>query len=288
LLRKIFVKFATMLQAKLEKDLISQPELWRLALMIGHDSFDVAIYPPVAREEVVWRSFPLDPNAPSRLKAIEDIIYDNPLLLCDFRKIDCVINPESRLIVPSCASPEQYEMLFSAACPSSESLELTATEINDDTLMLEGFEPEITAFLKRTFFNVTIRGRLPLLISYFIHRAEGLRPKRAVTLITGNRLTLIALDGNRLLAANEFQFNEIADAAYYVMAALNHIGFKTDGQDFDLAVHGQSLTSSESLAAVLRNYVAEIRPVPFPSLRFRATKTTLQAPFPLIILPICE
>ncbi len=277
-----------MLQAKLEKDLIAQPELWRLALMIGQDSLDVALYPPVAREEIVWRSFPFDPNAPSRLKAIEDIIYDNPLLLSDFRKIDCVIDSRSRLIVPACATTEQYEMLFAAACPSADSMELTAYPINAEAIMLEGLEPEVTAFIRRTFFNVRLHGRIPLLATYFLSRTDGLRSKRAIVLVRDNRLTLIAINNDRLLAANDFRFNEIADAAYYVMASFSNIGFRPEDADFDLALHGQSLTASDSLASVLRNYLTEIRPVPFPALRFRATKTTLQAPFPLIILPICE
>ena len=77
---------------KLDKEMISQPELWRLALIVSADRLDVALYPPLTREEIIWRSFAFDPDAPSQLRAIEDIIYANPLLLSDFKRVDCIID----------------------------------------------------------------------------------------------------------------------------------------------------------------------------------------------------
>ena len=64
-----------MIPGKLDKELISQPELWRLVLMVSPESLYVALYPPVAREEIMWREFRFDAAAPSPLKALEDINF---------------------------------------------------------------------------------------------------------------------------------------------------------------------------------------------------------------------
>lgn len=280
-----------MIPGKLDKELISQPELWRLVLMVSPESLYVALYPPVAREEIMWREFRFDAAAPSPLKALEDIIYDNPLLLCDFRQVDCLLDTPAYLFVPADTPSDDYELLLSAVKPDAASAEVLPQPAGPDAVMLQSLQPDITAFLKRTFYNITFRSRLSLLVNYFSAPQRELTERRAVALIDGQRLTLLAFDGRRMLAANDFSFSTSADAAYYVMASLQRLRFDTsDPSDpsFTLAIHGQSMTADGTLAAILRPYVTNIRAVPFPSLRYRASKSTLQAPFPLLIAPLCE
>lgn len=277
-----------MIPGKLDKELISQPELWRLVLMVSPDRLYVALYPPVAREEIIWREFPFDAAAPSPLKALEDIIYDNPLLLCDFRCVDCIIDFPGYIFVPAGTPGEDYELLLSAVRPDASSAELLPQPVGSGAVMLQPLDADITAFLKRTFYNITFRSRLALLVNYFSDPRRELTDRRAIALIDGSRLTLLAFDTRRMLAANDFTFASPADAAYYVMASIQHLRFDAAGPDFTLAIHGQSMTADNTLASMLRPYVANIRAVPFPSLRYRASKSTLQAPFPLLIAPLCE
>lgn len=277
-----------MIPGKLDKELISQPELWRLVLMVGPARLHVALYPPVAREEILWREFQFDTAAPSPLKALEDIIYDNPLLLCDFRCVDCILDTPGCLFVPAGTPSTDYELLLSAARPDAASAELLPQPAGPDAVMLQPLDADITAFLKRTFYNITFRSRLPLLVNYFSAPQRELTERRAIALIDGTRLTLLAFDGRRMLAANDFTFATAPDAAYYVMASLQRLGFDAADPGFTLAIHGQSMTADDSLASILRPYIANLRAVPFPSLRYRASKSTLQAPFSLLIAPLCE
>ncbi len=57
----------------LDKDLIAQPQLWSLVLMPGDERLDVALLPPVADEEMIWRTFAFDSATPDRCKALEDV-----------------------------------------------------------------------------------------------------------------------------------------------------------------------------------------------------------------------
>lgn len=279
-----------MLQGKLDKDSIAQSQLWRLALMPDNDFLHVALYPPVAREEIVWRSFPLDPAAPSPLKALEDIIYDNPLLLSEFRRVDCVIDDESTLIVPASIDPEHYELLIDGAAPQMAGAagDVEVSPLAPNATLISRPDADVTAFLRRTFFNISFKPRLALLSSYLLKHTEGLAARRAIVLIHGHRMTLMAFEGQNLMIANDFKHESPADAAYYLLASLQQIGFDAGSPEVSVALFGDSLSEPGSLNKLLKPYVAGLCQLPFPTLRFRASKSTLQAPFPLIILPICE
>ena len=231
---------------RLDKEMISQPELWRLVLLVGADRLDVALYPPVAREEMIWRTFPYDHAAESPLKALEDIIYDNPLLLCDFR---------------------------------------TYPAVAGNAVAVTERDADVTAFLQRTFYNIRFDSRLAMLCRYFLGEATGTKPTRVYVPVRRNRLTVIAFEGQRLLMANDFRFSSDTDAAYYIMASLSNLGI--DPAEADISV-GTVGASSEELTDILRRYIPSLRPLPFPTLRYRASKSTLQAPYELIIRPLCE
>ncbi len=277
-----------MLQGKLDNDLISQSELWRLVLMLDEGALHVALYPPVAREEIIWRTFPLDSAAPDRLRALEDIIYDNPLLLNDFRRVDCIIDSPNHVLVPELTEPELFPLLMSATGTAEDPEETVAFPVAENALLLQELEPDTTAFLRRTFFNIQFHARTPVLARYLISHSGGLKPSRAIVLMGDNRLTFMAIRDNRLLAANNFKFRSRTDAAYYVLSAMNSVGFDPADQNVDLAIHGESLTADDTLAGTLRPYVRNIRAVPFPTLRYRVSRSTLLIPFPLLVLPICE
>lgn len=277
-------------QSNLSRDFIAQPELWRLVLMLDRKALHCALYPPVAREQLIWRTFAFDSAAPSTLRAIEDIIYDNPLLLCDFRQVDCIVADTPSLLVPAEAPADDYELLFAAANPSADTAtaDIIADKVADNATLLSLPDPDITAFLQRTFYNIRFHRSTPLLASYFTRHSDSLPQKRVIVLTDGDRLTLLALSGNSLLASNTFVYSKPADAAYYILASMQQTGLDPADNDTAIAFWGESLTANDTIAAILRPYAARISPVPFPTLRHRASKNTLDAPFPLLIMPLCE
>ena len=82
----------------LEASMIQQPELWRLTMLLRDDSIEVAIIPPVESEDVIYRSLMFDPGRPV-LRSLEDIIYGNPLLLSDFKRVECIIDTDRKSVV---------------------------------------------------------------------------------------------------------------------------------------------------------------------------------------------
>lgn len=277
-----------MLEGKLEKDIISQPELWRLVLMISANGLSVALYPPVAREEIIWRKFDFDPAAPDRLKAVEDIIYDNPLLLCDFKRIECIIDSGKYLVLPQESNPGDYASLLKASSIDNDEDNLLMSCAAANAIVLQALDKEVTQFLKRTFFNINFSSKISMVASYFASHSEGMPSRRVFALIEDKRLTFIALDNQNLLAANEFNFQRLTDAAYYVLAAMKQVGFDPANPEIALATYRDMSDDEISLSTLLKPYIRTLRTVPFPMLRYRASRNTLLTPFPLLILPICE
>ncbi len=270
--------------SRLDKDIISQPELWRLVILVSESALDVALYPPVVREEMIWRSFPYDSAATSQLKAIEDIVYDNPLLLCDFKQVDCIIDNTSRQILPN-ISDEDAEVLFIANQDESEGeIELYGTGFENARVALVQ-DAQIKAFFRRTFFNIRFDSRVAVLCRYLATNPGSESSQRLYAITRAHRLTLIVADGNRLLMANDFKFNTDADAAYYILASMQQLGLAQDAAEILISSSG---VPANTLAEILRRYVASVKALPFPMLRYRATKSTLQAPIDLIIRPLCE
>ena len=277
--------------ATLEKDAIQQPELWKLALIIATDHIDVGLYPPLAREEILWRRFNFDPTAPNPLRAVEDIIYDNPLLLSDFKRVDCIIDNVATIPIPMEASAETAATIYSQATNNTEAttpdndLELYSAGVDNAQFVLIQHR-EIRAFLLRTFYNARFDSSLASLCRYFAQKADAPKEPAIYAPINGKKLTLIALDGNKLLMANEFKFEKDIDAFYYILASANQLGLNL--QSTPVFVSPGTIDAPETLIPLLTPYMPQTAPIPFPTLRYRASKSTLQAPLSLTIRPLCE
>ena len=66
---------------KLTSDLIGDPNIWRMAMLISDDALDVVAYSTVEDNSMLYRHIRLDTAAADRVKALEEVVYENPLLL---------------------------------------------------------------------------------------------------------------------------------------------------------------------------------------------------------------
>lgn len=86
-LRPNCVKAQTiMLDGTLDKDLVADASICNMLVRVGIERVDVVVYSIVSDNSLIYRSFPVA-SAVSRVKALESVVYDNPLMLCDFRRV---------------------------------------------------------------------------------------------------------------------------------------------------------------------------------------------------------
>lgn len=75
------------------------------------------------------------------------------------------------------------------------------------------------------------------------------------------------------------------DALYYLMAALHTCDLSP--ADVEIMLCGDNALR-QKLTPMLRKFVGYVMPVVIPSAIFRAGKDALEAPFPLMLIPLCE
>lgn len=274
--------------SRLDKDMIAQPELWKLALLVGETHLDIGLFPPTPREEMMVARFDFSKSAPDALHAIEDIIFDNQLLFSDFKRVDCILNNCPQILLPASLDPSAATIAYDRSTdqrrdPDRPLPEPMLFDSGDSRTAVAAGEPEeIDAFFRRTFYNVRFDSALASLTRYFLSLSDLPDGASVFILLRDDRLTLIVIDDKRLLLANNFTYRTDIDAAYYVMAALSTLGLDRD------TVTAYITPASNPAATIIKAHLPALAPIPFPILRHRASKTTLQAPFELIIRPLCE
>lgn len=270
--------------------MIAQPELWSLGLLTGIPGrLDAMLYPPVATEEPIYASLSLDPGAPSPLRALENALYDQPLLLCDFRRVTVVDSASRALLVPpQLALPKWRPELIAALeqtggfeephiDPSMVTvMELTAT----NAMMAMALEPEPAHFLKRTYYNATFLHSLVPTIDVV---AATTQRRTLYAAFSASDVMVIAVDGAKLLLANIFHATTTSDTAYYIMAARAKLGFSPE-EPLLLWGHEERREECERL---LKPLISAISLWQLPPLPYLTSRQLHNIPIDLIMLPLC-
>lgn len=270
----------------LTKDLVRRPDLWQLSLRLSERSLDVLLYSPVENNSLIYRAIDLEPEDGSILKSLENVVYDNPLLLSDFGKISIVVETQCVLPVPAeVTALEEREMLMDAAFPGFDGCMYDNTTGSRNATLLFGIDNDLAAFIGRTFFGARIYHHLSPLSKYFVASARRANGCRVYANLREKSVDVIAVDHGDILIVNTLTFNMSVDAIYYILACYHIAGLSM--VETELFVSGTAAVRDE-IVPVLRNYIGSVMPVIFPSTMFRAGKDAMKAPFDLIVLPLCE
>lgn len=275
--------------ARLDKELVDQPQLWRLLLRIDAAAIDVAVLCNVADNSLIYRHLPLDESIGHR-EAIENVIYENPLLLSDFARVDIVLDTVNYAIVPAeltdadvCRRTVQAlrgvgdndEILY-----DFELTRIDAVGVSVAMLM----DGDVARFLRRTFNNPHFHHQLEPLIRFFHSRCKLGSAGKMFAHFSSGQVDVIAFGHDGLTIANRFAYTEAADACYYILATREML--KRDDSD-ELLLSGP-MAQRDEVAGTLREYVPYVMPVFFPSTMAKAGADAMKMPFELIILPLCE
>lgn len=279
----------------LTADLIDNPAQWRLGMRLGRDRLDVTLDSPLAEGSLMVHSLEFDEAAPSALKALEACVYDNPLLLCDFQKITCIIDTDTFLVLPPGLDGDDAECLearnavFAATFPDFSAggevdTFLSPTGVPGVAIMA-GVDAGIAAFLRRTFFNVRLLHNLSPLCRYFLSVAVRGNQSRVYANLRPGATDIIVTRSGNLLLANSYATPTVADTVYFILAVRQLLGLPEGAE----TLLSGSVALREEVMPALREVVPSVvMPVIFPSVIFRAGKDAMRAPFDLILLPLCE
>lgn len=263
-----------------------------MAMQLERGLLRAVMWSTVADGTLTQFSLPLDP-ALSGHKALEEAVYAAPVLLADFASVQIVVRASHFMIVP--------EGLDADLCLQGADYALLSAdkgEVDTRTDALPGTGAKIVwqqdsgtaSFLARTFRNPSVMCHISPLIRFFSRRANiGNRGKLYAHFheCAGlRRLDIVAFghDGKPALAATH-PLNSEDDAVYYIVASMRRAGLDPAEDEALLCGHAPT---REAIMPRLRRYVPEAMPVIFPSAALRAGHEALNAPFPIILLPLCE
>lgn len=276
---------------RLDKDLVTDPSICNLLLRLSPGQLDAAIYSVVNDNSFLHRSYPLQSPGRTPSSMLEEAVYDNPLLLADFRRVYCIVETPKVMMLPSPlpGSGDDADLrrrLFAMQWPDFDGDVHVSNDGTTNSSVVWGLDRDIARFLARTFTpDLRLDAHIIPLVRYFAARPGRGNSARAIANLRPGSMDMIVLRGTRLLMANTFAFRTHEDARYYILASIQSLGL--DPRLDELLLAG-SQPIREQLAPMLREYVARVMPAIFPPQMFKAGMEALGAPFDMIVTPLCE
>ena len=274
-------------------DAIENPLVWRLTLMVdGCEALRAVVSSTVEDSSLMHFTLPLDPTVPL-LRSLEEAIYATPVLLSDFGKVEVLIRTDAYTLVPSALDAEGCRAAASIAALTADAGGPTCVMTDDTGTALARVvwtvADDVVAFLRRTFRNPDIMCHITPLLRYFSRKTLlGNSAKLYVHFNPGAARTADLIVFNpegSLECAASHPCPTDTDAAYFILATARACGFSMTADEILICGDG---SMRDAIMPLLRRYAAYVMPVIFPSIAFRAGREALKAPFPLIILPLCE
>ncbi len=218
----------------------------------------------ISAKEVRGYFVPYDGSTPPRLAVdvhlncdekkilshIENAVYDNPILLEDYETTLLVVTPELLFFPKDYSEDGIYEAMNQVYAAESDDVFI---DDDDEETVAYYLAPGLKSFLNRTFPGVSPRHHLSVMKRKL--RTASQHDARVYADIDGGALNLLAFSGNKFLHGSVHQFNDINDAAYYIFALWESLGFAAD--EAELNVSGPKDMRGELMTMLRRhiNYV---------------------------------
>lgn len=268
----------------LTPDLISDPKMHRLGLMVSESSVHVTVSSRINENECVTRTIEFKPEASDAVAALEEAVYDNPLLIADFHAVDVIVD-NNRFFVMDIekATEQEIRRRIDALWPPErhkEEFQPLVSEIEENrTVLVSAIPRKLLSFLRRTWNSPVIMHRMAVLSRYHALKNHlGNMGKIHIRLLP-ERLDIVAFGRDGLLLANSFAINAVDDAVYYTLMAAQHLGFDNDTER--ILVQGAPETREEYIDT-LRRFISNVMPEMFAA---HITQKVSGTPLELLLVP---
>lgn len=274
-----------MLENRLDKDLIQDASLYVMLLRLSRTAVDVVIYSPLVDNSLIYRSFPTS-GSDSEVRALENVVYDNPLMLADFRsRIILTDSPRWSLCPSECLDDDSRcaDAMMRLQWPDMDGESHSASTSFHGVEIVYSVDSRLAGFVKRTFPGTIIEPHILPLLRYCSSRMGRANSKRMLVNLRPTEADILVADGSSLRQGVTVNFNTTSDLLYHILTSAQAAGL--DQRADELLLCG-SRQLREELTPMLRTYHARVMPVIFPPEMFRAGREAMNAPFDLIITPL--
>lgn len=227
---------------------MENPQEWTLVLHVQQRELAYALMHDTLSPVV--GSMPVDDSLP-RLRAVEDAVYDTPLVLDDYRQVTVVVDaPHFALTPPQLPSPVREKIL--RASFSSVTGEVAECDTASGPGVVFELPRGLHSFFDRTFNMPPVLHHLAPLIDYVHDHSQV----NVLVHCHGRDMidVVVEYDGT-LRLANCYECAGDNDALFYVLQACKAVG--VDALHHELVLAGDE-PACERLEPLLRDYFKHV------------------------------
>lgn len=262
----------------------------QLNIRLSDSALDLTLYNPLENDSLIHRHADLPSivgDAGAYLHALENFIYDNPLLLNDFMAVNILVESDRFTLMPSevADEPDVATRLFRKAHPSTaDDAAIVEAQLGvSDIMIVFAMDGPVYSFLYRTFPTLKLTHTIVPFVRYACSRIPAGNAVKAYVNFRSDSLDIVIADGRQLRLANRFGATEISDMLYYILATVSSV--QPQPEEIFLTGDRQVRTS---LTSELRRFHPYVMPMVFPSEMFKAGREAMDIPFDLAVLPLCR
>lgn len=264
---------------------IDNAALWRLGIELSGDRLTAVLTSSVADSSMRLVHVPLPPEGDLHHR-LEEAVYSAPWLLADYGKVDIVVRTADYTLIPcgdDCA--DSAADICRIGDDSTESHIVRDTTAVADAVW--SMPASALAFIRRTFPAATLQCHISPLLSFFAGRTTmGNTAKLFAHFDSGDHIDIAVFSADgKLLAAATHSCPTDVDAVFYILSTARLAGLDADADEVLLCGNAPRRMSA---APILSRYIRRAMPLIFPSQALRSGREAFNAPFPVVILPLCE
>lgn len=201
----------------LTKELIADTTLWRLILRISPKKLCALLIGPESVERSVI--FHAEELGDTSSKALENAVYDNPLLLGDFAAIDVVFSTAELVVNPRLSEMVRDDIVAAMLPDFGEARRFESALFPGGEIDF-AVPAELFNFVTRTFAAARIHHSLAIDATYLSHRnMESAMAAKSYVLCEGEgEMVLLTFDAHGAIShINRPQPSGATDCAYYTL-----------------------------------------------------------------------
>ncbi len=264
---------------------IQQPELWTLQLSLSDKAIDYIVFTDAQDDSLIMGQIELDLSAGSYLKAVENAVYDNPLLLDDYRQVRVVVASQHFVVLPPSYDDFEAEDALRATYPDCDG-DVATCQLSRCGVGIAFEVPRgVVGFLQRTFSTPPVYHHLHPLCEHYKRLNEGSEISRMFLNMGDSHMDMVVYKGGNIQLANAYDYRSPQDAAYLALHVWDSL--QLDRLTDEVQLTGDK-AQRDAIAPILRNYIRYVMPAIYPAAAMRLGQNAMKAPFDLIMLALCE
>lgn len=264
---------------------IRHPECWNLLMRLDGSAIKFILYSDEENDSLISRKLPLNVTGDDYLKALENCIYDNPVLIQDYKHIAVSIESSRFAVLPVEVSDEDLmndimDYMYVGDSEDRYICDLTSGKSTIAFTVPQG----VVSFLQRTFNMPEIVHHLVPLCAYSAEKSTKSGISKMFVYLSDNRMDMCIYRKGELLMANTFRYRNSEEPSYYILNAWQTFGM--DVLTDELQLSGDKMIR-DLLMPILRKYISYVMPIIFPAAAMKIGQDAIKAPFDLILLSQC-